>query len=246
MIGSKPIINEYVLVLTRAKKKQGIHVKIKSMVILIAISLAAILLTQAIALADDSNSIDQKALSFVKSLFQRSAAASRNLSKETYLNGSATQEGFCKLVKDSVQMDVLIPYVAGKEIWAAGTDKQKQDFTLTAYSNLSILISLGFQNYTQSDKPDFCIDHDKTTDKSIIVKVVIPNDDEEMIVKLRPLAGGKFTVYDSVINGISMMQNKKADFLSASNGSLETLTTKVRMVNKRSGYGECQVDNISH
>jgi len=222
------------------------HLKIKSTIILTAVSLGAILLTQAVALADDSSIINQKALSFVKSLFQRSAAASRNLSKETFLNGTATQEGFCKLVKDSVQMDVLIPYVAGKELWAAGTDKQKQDFALTAYSNLSILIALGFQNYTQSDTPDFCIDYDKTTDKSIVVKIVIPNDDEEMIVKLRPLAGGKLKVYDSVIDGISIMQNKKADFLSASKGSLETLTVKVRMVNKRSGYGECQVDNISY
>ena len=216
------------------------------MIILTAVSLAAILLTQTVALAGDNGNINQKALNFVKLLFQRSAAASRNLSKETFLNGTETQEGFCKLVKDSVQMDVLIPYVAGKEVWAAGTDKQKQDFALTAYSNLSILIALGFQNYTQSDTPDFCIDYDKTTDKSIVVKIVIPNDDEEMIVKLRPLAGGKLKVYDSVIDGISIMQNKKADFLSASKGSLETLTVKVRMVNKRSGYGECQVDNISY
>jgi ABC-type transporter MlaC component len=215
------------------------------MVIITAVSLAVILLTQVIALADDNSNIHQKALSFVKSLFQRSAAASKNLSKETFLNGTETQEGFCKLVKDSVQMDVLIPYVAGKEVWTAGTDKQKQDFALTAYSNLSILIALGFQNYTQSDSPDFCIDHEKTTDKSIVVKVVIPNDDESMIVKLRPLAGGKIKVYDSVINGISIMQNKKADFLSAAKGSLETLTDKIRMVNKRSGYGECQADHIS-
>jgi ABC-type transporter MlaC component len=215
------------------------------MILLTVILLVAILFTQVVAFADES-SINQKALNFVKTLFQRSAAASRNLSKETFLNGTETQEGFCKIVKDSVQMDVLIPYVAGKEIWAAGTDKQKQDFALTAYSNLSILIALGFQNYTQSDSPDFCIDHEKTTDKSIVVKVVIPNDDESMIVKLRPLAGGKIKVYDSVINGISIMQNKKADFLSAAKGSLETLTDKIRMVNKRSGYGECQADHISH
>jgi len=221
-------------------------VKTTNMILLTAILLVAILLTQVVAFADDGSNINQKSLNFVKALFQRSAAASRNLSKETFLNGTETQEGFCKIVKDSVQMDVLIPYVAGKEIWAAGTDKQKQDFALAAYSNLSILIALGFQNYTQSDNPDFCIVHDKTTDKNIVVKIIIPHDDEDMIIKLRPLADGKFKLYDSVIDGISIMQNKKADFLSAAKGSLETLTDKIRMVNKRSGYGECKVDNISH
>jgi ABC-type transporter MlaC component len=67
-----------------------------------------------------------------------------------------------------------------------------------------------------------------------------------MIIKLKPLANGHFKVYDSVINGISTMQNKKADFSSASQGSLETLTSKVKMANKRSGYGECQIDKMSY
>jgi ABC-type transporter MlaC component len=221
-------------------------VKIKSMFIATAISLAVILLPQAITFADDGSSINQKALDFVNLLFQRSAAACRNLSKVTLLNGTETQEGFCKLVKDSVLMDDLIPYVAGKEVWSSGTDKQKQDFALTASSNLSIFIALGFQNYTQGDAPDFCIDYKKTTDKSIVVKVLIPNDKQDMVIKLKPLANGRFKVYDSVINGISTMQNKKADFSSASQGSLETLTAKVKMANKRSGYGECQADKISY
>jgi ABC-type transporter MlaC component len=143
-------------------------------------------------------------------------------------------------------MDTVIPFVAGKQVWTAGTDKQKQDFTLAAYSNLSIFIALVFQNYTQGDPPDFYIDDDQTTDKYIIVKVVLPNDKTELFIILKPLGDGNIKLYDSIVNGISTMQNKKADFSCASDGSLEKLTAKVKMVNKRSGYGECRVDGISH
>jgi len=52
-------------------------------------------------------------------------------------------------------------------------------------------------------------------------------------------------VFDSIVNGISTMQNKKADFACASEGSLETLTARISTANKRSGYGECRIDQSS-
>jgi len=205
---------------------------------------AAFLLTQGVADAGDASFLKQKALSFVHALFKSSTAASRNLSKETLLNGTERQDGFCKLVKDSVFMDVLIPFVAGKDVWTAGTEKQKSDFTLAAYSNLSIFIALAFQNYTQGDPPDFFIAEDHCSDKTIAVKVALPNDKTDLIIKLKHSGNGNLKVYDSVVNGISTMQNKKADFACASQGSLETLTARISTANKRSGYGECRVDQI--
>lgn len=213
--------------------------RIKSILIVIII-----LFTQELAFADDCSSLNQKALSFVNALFQSSTAASRNLSKETLLNGTERQDGFCKLVKDSVFMDVLIPFVAGKDVWATGTEKQRSDFTLAAYSNLSIFIALAFQNYTQGDPPDFFIAEDHAADKTIAVKVVLPNDKTDIIIKLKHLGNGHLKVYDSVVNGISTMQNKKADFACAAQGSLETLTARISMANGRSGYGECRIDQI--
>lgn len=204
----------------------------------------AVLFTQEVAFADDGSFLKQKALSFVNALFQSSTTASRNLSKETLLNGTEKQAGFCKLVKDSVCMNVLIPFVAGKDTWAAGTEKQKSDFTLVAYSNLSIFIALAFQNYTQGEPPEFSIAEDHSTDKTIAVRVALPDDKTDIIIKLKQLGNGDLKVYDSVVNGISTMQNKKADFACASQGSLETLTARISLANKRSGYGECRVDQI--
>lgn len=214
--------------------------KIKSLIFAITI-----LLIQEFAFAGDGSPVNQKALCFVNTLFQSSTAASRNLSQETLLNGTETQTGFCKLVQDSVLMDSLIPFVAGKDVWAAGTEKQKKDFILAAYSNLSIFIALAFQNYTQGDPPDFFIADENTTDKNIDVKVVLPNDKTDLIIKLKYLGHGNLKVYDSIVNGISTMQNKKADFACASQGSLETLTARISMANKRSGYGECRIDQIA-
>ncbi len=206
---------------------------------------AAFLLTQGVAFAGDGSFLKQKALSFVHALFQSSTAASKNLSKETLLNGTERQDGFCKLIKDAVFMDVLIPFVAGKDVWAAGTEKQKRDFSLAAYSNLSIFVALAFQNYTQGDPPDFFIAEDHCTDKTIAVKVALPNDKTDLIIKLTHSGNGNLKVYDSIVNGISTMQNKKADFACASEGSLETLTARISTANKRSGYGECRIDQIS-
>jgi ABC-type transporter MlaC component len=188
----------------------------------------------------DQNALNTKALDFVSALFNRASIAAKTLNKETLLNGTPAQEGFCKLIHDSVPMDLMIPYVAGQPLWASATEKQKQEFTVAAYSNLSVFIGLGFQNYTQSGAPEFTIDTRKTTEKSIHVNVKIPNDNAAMFIAIRTMENGDVKMIDSTINGISTFKSKQMEFASAAKGSMDTLLGKLKQVNKR--YGECRLN----
>jgi ABC-type transporter MlaC component len=208
----------------------------------------AILFLQSFASADSNVKSEEASVELVKTFFKNASLAAGALSDDKLLNGTESQEGVCRIARESIDFDYVAPRVAGKEIWSPATVEQRIAFNKTLITKLAIFIGVGFKNYANGLTPQFSIkppqsgDSEKTKSKTTMVKIILPGQDTDITAKTLISADGTYKVYDFILSGVSTVQNLRTDFAGTSSASIEALTSKIRAANNNSGYGKCDFE----